>query len=151
MGLLSDVWPATWEWLTYFNVSNCFHFITWKIFQLFQHGHRRENMRFGVKSIGLKCQAWHLDYFPKIATPSLPTTSMGELYFPAPWLWAWPCDLFWPMENWQTWLLHCCPGKSPGLRKKGGMGPEPAAACCLQSPANSCWSLDTRENKRLLF
>ena len=119
---LMSVWPATWEWLTYFNVSNCFHFITWKNFQLFQHGHRRENMRFGVKSIGLKCQAWHLDYFPKIATPSLPTTSMGELYFPAPWLWAWPCDLVLANGKLADMALALLSWQVPGSEEEGWHG-----------------------------
>lgn len=140
-----------WEWLTYFNVSNCFHFITCEVFQLFQHCYRRKNRRSGVKSTGSKCQARHLGYFPEIATPSLPTTSTGELYFPASWFWAWPRDLFWPMENWQTWLLHRCPGKSLVGGRRDGMGPEPAAACCLQSAGPSSWSADTRENKRPLL
>ena len=56
MGLLSNVWPARWGWLTCSNVSTASIFITWEDFQVFKHCHRGKTMGFGVWSIGLRCQ-----------------------------------------------------------------------------------------------
>lgn len=108
MGLLSDVWPARWEQLICFNVSTA-SILSLGNFSIIQtlpqkkeNGIRSQKNWIEIPSLTLNdCGRWN--YFSKRFTPSLSTTSKGEFISLPPWHWAWPHDLFWPTEHWQTW------------------------------------------------